>query len=94
MKVLVTQSCLTLSNPRTIACQVPLSMGFSRQQNLSREPFPSPEDLPDPGTEPKSPALQVDSSPCDPPGKDEWSVITFSIVKLFNMRNLDLLHST
>ena len=51
-KVLVTQSCPT---PWTIACQVPLSMGFSRQEYWSELPFPSPEEVPEPGIEPVSP---------------------------------------
>ena len=41
--------------------QAPLSMGFSRQEYWSGLPFPSPGDLPDPGIEPGSPALQADS---------------------------------
>ena len=41
----------------TIAHQAPLSMGFPRQESWSGLPFPSPEDLPDPGTEPTSLAL-------------------------------------
>ena len=41
----------------TVACQVPLSMGFPRQEYWSGLPFPSPEDLPDPGIDPVSPAL-------------------------------------
>ena len=45
----------------TIAHQVPLSMGFSRQEYWSRLPFLSPVDLPDLGNEPGSPALQADS---------------------------------
>ena len=44
-------------------------MGFSRQEYWSGLPFPSAGDLPDPGTEPGSPALQVDSLPAEPPGK-------------------------
>ena len=40
-----------------IACQAPLSMGFSRQEYLTGLPFPSPGDLPNPGIEPESPAL-------------------------------------
>ena len=36
-------------------------MEFSRQEYWSGLPFPSPRDLPDPGMEPKSPALQADS---------------------------------
>ena len=45
----------------TIACQVPLSMGFSRQEYWSGLPCPTPGDLPDPGMKPVSPALQMDS---------------------------------
>ena len=44
--------------PWTIAHQDPLSLGFSRQEYWSELPFPSPRDLPDPGIEPESPALQ------------------------------------
>ena len=45
----------------TVAYQAPPSMGFSRQEYWSGLPFPSPGDLPDPGIEPKSPALQADA---------------------------------
>ena len=44
-------------------------MGFSRQEYWSGVPFPSPGDLPDPGVEPRSPALQADALPSEPPGK-------------------------
>ena len=54
----------------TVACQAPLSMGFSRQECWSRLPFPSPGDLRDPGIEPRSPALQADALPSEPPGKN------------------------
>ena len=47
----------------TAAHQVPLCMGFSRQENWSGLPCPPPGELPDPGIEPMSPALQVDSLP-------------------------------
>ena len=57
------------ATPRTIACQAPPCMGFSRQEYWSGLPFPSPGDLPDPGIESGSPALQADSSPSEPPGK-------------------------
>ena len=43
-------------------------MGFSGQQYWSGLPFPSPEDLPDPGIEPRSPALQADTLPSESPG--------------------------
>ena len=45
-------------------------MGFYRQEYWSGLPFPSPGDLPNPGTEPRSPALQADSLPSEPPGDD------------------------
>ena len=44
----------------TTSCQAPLSMGFSRQEYWTGLPFLSPGDLPDPGIEPESPALQAD----------------------------------
>ena len=62
---LVAKSCLTLVIPWTVACQAPLSVGFSRQEYWSELPFPSPEDLPDPGIELGSPALQADSLPVE-----------------------------
>ena len=46
-----------LVTPWTVAYQASPSMGFSRQEYWSGLPFPSPEDLPDPGIEPGSPAL-------------------------------------
>ena len=58
---LVTKSCPILATPWTVACQTPLCMGFFRQECCSGLPFPSPGDLPDPGIEPRSPALQADS---------------------------------
>ena len=55
------------STPWTVAHRASLSMGFSRQK--SGLLFPSPGDLPDPGTDHESPALQADSLPSEPPGK-------------------------
>ena len=58
---LVAKPCLTLETPwTTVARQAPLSMEFSRQEYWSGLPFPSPRDLPNPGIEPRSPALQAD----------------------------------
>ena len=68
MKVIFTQSYLTLFGPTAGACQSLLSMGFSRQGYWSGLPFPSPGDLPNPGIEPRSPALQAESLPYEPPG--------------------------
>ena len=55
--------------PWTAAHQVPLSVRFFRQGYWSELPFPSPGDLPNPGIEPRSPALQADSLPPELPGK-------------------------
>ena len=49
---LVAKLCPTLATPWTVACQAPLSMGFSRQGYWSRLPFPPPGDLPDLGIKP------------------------------------------
>ena len=53
--------------PWTVAYQAPLSMGFSRQECWIGLPFPSPEDLPNPGIKPGSPTLQTDALPFEPP---------------------------
>ena len=66
---LVAKLCLTLATPWTVACQAPLSMEFSRQQHWSGLPLSSPGDLPDPGIESRSPALQADSLSSEPPWK-------------------------
>ena len=62
------KSCLTL-RPHGLQPQAPLSMGFSRQEHWSGLPFPSPGDLPHPGIEPGSPALQADALLSESPEK-------------------------
>ena len=57
------------ATPWTVARQATLSMKFSRQEYWSRSPCSPPGDLPDPGIEPGSPALQADSLLFVPPGK-------------------------
>jgi len=57
------------ATPWTIAHPAPLSIEFSRQEYWSGLPFTSPGDLPDPGIKPRSPVLQADSLPSEPPGK-------------------------
>ena len=64
----VSQSHLTLCTLWTVALQAPLSMGFSRQEYWTGFPFPPPGDLPNPGIEPQSPALQVESFTAEPQG--------------------------
>ena len=58
----------------TVAHQAPQSMEFSRQEYWSGSPFPSPGDLPIPGIEPGSPALQADALPSEPSGKPWWNI--------------------
>ena len=71
------------ATPWTIARQVPLSMEFSRQEYWSGLPCPSPGDLPNPGIEPGSPALQADSLPLShqesPAGRRAYSLNTWAI---------------
>ena len=62
--------------PWIVAYQAPLSMGFSRQEYWSGLPFPSPGDLPNPGMDPGSPALQTDVLPAEPPGKPTCSTVS------------------
>ena len=61
--------------PCTVAYQAPQSTEFSKQEYWSGLPFPSPGDLPNPGIEPRSPALQADALPSEPPGKPHWEKI-------------------
>ena len=62
--VLVAQSRPTLCDPMDyIACQSSLSVEFSRQKYWSGLSFPSPEELPNPGIKPWSPASQADTLP-------------------------------
>ena len=65
----VAQLCLTLWTPWTVAHQAPLSMRILQARILEWWPFPSPGDLPDLGIKPRSPTLQADSLPAEPPGK-------------------------
>ena len=70
--VKVKVSCSVVSDsfvtPWTVAYQALPSMDFSRQEYWSGLPFPSPGDLPDPGIEPWSLALQADALPSEPLG--------------------------
>ena len=79
-------------SPRTVAHQPSLSMGFSRQEYWSGLPFPSPEDLPDPGLKPWSPALQADSLPFELQGSPK-QVFKSDFIREFHKQGgaLDLL---
>ena len=63
------------ATPWTAAYQAPPSMGFSRQEYWSGLPFPSPGDLPNPGIEPGSPALEADTLTSEPPGKPKMEIV-------------------
>jgi len=73
----------------TVACQAPLSMGFSRQEYWSGLPFPSPGDLPNPGIEPRSPALQADALTSDPPG-NSGTFFFFNFILFLKLYNIVL----
>ena len=69
VKVVKSLSCVRLfATPWAVAHQAPPSMGFSSQEYWTGLPFPSPGDLPNPGIEPRSPALQADALTSEPPG--------------------------
>ena len=67
--MLITQLFDFFATPRAVACQVPLSIEFSRQEYWSGLPFPSPGDLSDPGIKAGIPVLQANSLPSEPAGK-------------------------
>ena len=68
MCTLVAQLRLTFCDP--IDCILPASSVHGiLQARILELPFPSPGDLPDPGVEPRSPTLQADALPSEPPGK-------------------------
>ena len=65
-------SCDSVLTPWTIAPQAPLSMGFPKQEHWRGLPFPSPGDLPYPGTEPVSPPLAGRFFTTEPPGNSAF----------------------
>ena len=67
MKVKSLSRVRLFATPWTVAYQAPPSVGFSRQEYWSGLPFPFPGELPNPGIEPESPALQADALPSEPP---------------------------
>ena len=69
VSLLLAQSYLTLCDPIAYSSPAPLCMEFSREECWSGHAFPSPGDRPNTGLEPRSPELQADSLPSEPPGK-------------------------
>ena len=84
---------LLFATPWTVAYQAPLSMEFSRQEYWSGLPFPSPGDLPDPGIEPGSLALQADSLPSEPL-YDYWKNYSFDYRDLCWQSNVSVFQYT
>ena len=73
---LVVELCLTsFLTPWTVVCQVPLSMGFPKQEYWNGVPFPSPGGLPNPGIEPTSPALADGFFTTEEPGKPSSQIV-------------------
>ena len=68
----VSHSVLSLRDPMDCSPPGSSAIEFSRQEWWSGEPFPFPGDLPDPGIEPRSTALQADSLPSEPLGNVYW----------------------
>ena len=83
MKVKSFSRVQLFETPWTAAYQLPLPMGFSRQEYWSGLPFPSPGDLPDLGIEPRSPALWVDALPSELPAKSKHVQGTFVFYYVF-----------
>ena len=89
--------CFPLSRIRQFATSWTIQpMEFSRPGYWSGQPFPSPEDLPNPGIEPRSPALQADSLPAEPQGKPKntgvGSLSLLQWIVLTQESNRGLLH--
>ena len=90
---LVAKSCLTLVIPWIVGCQAPLSMEFSRQEYWSGLPFSTPGDLPDPGIEPISPALQADSLLLSHRGSPKKAIRVLKIAPRYANSHSSFIHS-
>ena len=77
---LVAKSCPTLCDPIDYSQSGSSVHGIFQARNWSGLPFPSPGDLPNPGIEPRSPALQADALPSEPPGKP---ISLYTSIQLF-----------
>ena len=85
VKVLVAQSCLTVCDP--MDCNSPgCSVNETLQaRTLEWVAIPLSVDLPDPGTKPRSPALQADSLPSEPSGRWLYNMSHLRIIAIYNM---------
>ena len=71
-----------------LTLQAPLPMGLSRQEYCSGLPCPPPGDLPNAGTEPRSPVLQADSLPSEPQGKPSMIEVLVNTAMTFQYINI------
>ena len=90
--VVVAKSCPSFAILWIVTWQAPLSMGFSREKYWSGLPFPSPGDLPDPGIEPRSPALQAHDLPTELWGQPLGSMDILTILISSNPWTWNLFH--
>ena len=81
----VAQSCPTLCDPMDCSPPGTSVHGILQARILDGLSFPSPEDLPDAGIEPTSPALQADALPSEPPGKPDNTTLIVEIEELKNL---------
>ena len=81
MKVKPLNRVRLFATPWTVTYEALPSMGFSRQEYWTELPFPSPGDLPNPGNEPRSPALQADTLPSELPRKPKKRQTTQKLKK-------------
>ena len=79
------------ATPWTVAYQAPPSMGFFWQEYWTGFPFPSPEDLPDPGIEPRSLTLQADVLSSEPP---ELSILIVTTIVTIDRKSVPTRHCT
>ena len=88
MKVI--QSCLTLCDPMDYIVH-----GIFQARILEWVAFPSPGDLPNPGTEPRSPTLQAGTLPSEPPGKSWWvsNYCTIALISQYSKVMLKVLQA-
>ena len=77
----------------TVAYQAPQFMEFSRQEYWSGLPLPSPGDLPHSGIKSRSPALQADALPSEPPGKPKLSA-TLKLTEMHLQNPPEMLSNT
>ena len=90
---LIAQLCLTFCTPWSVGRQAPPSMGFSGQEYWSGLPFSTPGDLPDPGIEPISPALQADSLLLSHRGSPKKAIRVLKIAPRYANSHSSFIHS-